>query len=251
MPGSGDEGWTLLKGEVGGLNLAFILSRLRSVVQRPWFVLLLLVLFLAALYLAREPVLLAIGDFLVVEDEPLQPADLIHVLGGEITRVDYALLLYHQGYGRKLFLTGGSSEDAPLPTSFAQRACARAIAGGVNPADLLVADAGALTTYDEALALKQALDEGLAARSVILVSDPYHMRRAGWIFRRVLGDWVKVLLAPVPFSLSWYHRRWWTDPASQKMLKNEYRKLFYYWLRYSLRAWQPRPNDSAVVYHLT
>lgn len=46
------------------------------------------VLFWATLFLGRERILLAIGDFLMIQDE-LKPADVIHVTAGEINRVDY------------------------------------------------------------------------------------------------------------------------------------------------------------------
>ena len=55
--------------------------------------------------LAWRPVLLAIGDYLVVQDE-LVPADVIDVLSGPDYRVDYAIRLYQQGYGGLLFCTG-------------------------------------------------------------------------------------------------------------------------------------------------
>ena len=54
---------------------------------------------------AREPILFAVGDFLVIEDA-LQPADVIHVISGPDDRTDYAIQLYKQGYGKQIFFTG-------------------------------------------------------------------------------------------------------------------------------------------------
>jgi len=75
-------------------------------------------------------------------------------------------------------------------------------------------------------------------RSVIVVSDPYHMRRARWTYRLVLGDSVKLLMAPVPFELSPYRHEWWTDKESRKMVRHEYSKILYYYLKYRL-SWGP------------
>lgn len=60
----------------------------------------------AAIVLARRPLLLAIGDFLIVEDA-LHDADVIHVIAGPDDRTDYAIQLYKQGYARRILFTGG------------------------------------------------------------------------------------------------------------------------------------------------
>jgi hypothetical protein len=45
-------------------------------------------------------------------------------------------------------------------------------------------------------------------------------------------------MAPVPFEMSPYQRRWWTDAASHRYVKDEYQKLAYYVARYQL-SWGP------------
>ncbi len=66
-------------------------------------------LLFAVFFLAHEPILLSVGNFLIVSDD-LQPADLIHVLGGDVERIDYAIELHQQGYGEKILFTGGRVE---------------------------------------------------------------------------------------------------------------------------------------------
>jgi len=56
----------------------------------------------AMAFLFREPLMFAIGDYLVIHDE-LKPADVIHVIAGPDDRTDYAIQLYKQGYGKQLF----------------------------------------------------------------------------------------------------------------------------------------------------
>ncbi len=188
------------------------------------------------LFLAREPFLQATGDFLVVEDE-LQPADVIHVIAGEDDRTDYALHLYQQGYGKQLFFTGGWC------TSYhyyhGQHGRELALEQGV-PAEAVATDDSLVTsTYSETVRLKEFIDQSpVPIRSVIVVSDPHHMRRARWTYQKVLGDQVSVQMAPVPFDMSPYQRRWWTDDETQKMVKDEYLKMAYYYARYQL-SWGP------------
>jgi uncharacterized SAM-binding protein YcdF (DUF218 family) len=76
---------------------------------------------------------------------------------------------------------------------------------------------------------------------VTVVSDPFHMRRARWTYRHVLGNEISLQMAPVPFELTPYPRRWWTDEASRKYVKDEYLKMAYYYLRYQL-GWGPLQN---------
>jgi len=47
-------------------------------------------------FLSKDRILLAVGDFLVVQDE-LKPVDVIHVIAGDDYRTDYAIQLYKQG----------------------------------------------------------------------------------------------------------------------------------------------------------
>lgn len=186
----------------------------------------------AALFLAREPILLAIGDLLVMQDQ-LQPADVIHVIAGLGYRTDYAIQLYKQGYGKMIFFTGGWCTFHHL--YHGQHGRALALEQGVPPEAIAIDESQVTSTYAEVVQLKEFITQSpTPVRSVIVVSDPYHMRRARWTYRHVLGDQVSVLMAPVPFELTPYQRRWWTDEASRQYVKDEYLKTFYYYARYQL-----------------
>ena len=184
------------------------------------------------LVLLRERVLTAVGDFLIVQDA-LQPADVIHVIAGEDYRTDYAIELYQQGYAPKLFFTGGWC--IPHGYYHGEHAKERSLAAGV-PTDVIAFDDSAVTsTYAEAQRLKEWMDHNpRPVRSVIVVSDPYHMRRASWIYRWVLGSQVRIEMAPVPFSQAPLQQQWWKDQASQRYVRDEYGKLAYNVLRYRL-----------------
>ena len=181
---------------------------------------------------AREPILLAVGDFLVIQDT-LQPADVIHVISGPDNRTDYAIQLYKLGYGKRIFFTGGWCPT--IQGNHADRGKALAIEHGV-PAESIAADGTDVTsTYSEAVRLEEFITRSTTAvRSVIVVSDPYHMRRASWTYQKVLGDEIRVEMAPVPFDATLYQRRWWGDQASRQYVTNEYLKILYYLARYQL-----------------
>jgi len=169
-------------------------------------------------------ILLSLGQFLAVkEEEELQPADVIHVLGGRFERTYYALQLYQQGYGRNLFFTG--KEVAPLLKNYA--------AGqGIPATHIINFESRATNTYQEALELKQLLDNEATVQSVIVVSSPYHMRRVRWTFTQVLDHKTRIQFAPVPFRQTSDHQQWWTDQKSWEHVVKEYLKLLFYYVKH-------------------
>jgi len=195
-----------------------------------------LVLLGGALFLTRERMLLAVGDFLAVQGE-LAPADIIHVIAGEDYRTDYAIRLYQQGYGKQIFFTGGWCQFHHMYHGVHGRE--RALELGVRPEAVAKDDSEVSSTYSEVLRLKEHIAHSeVPIRSVMIVSDPHHMRRARWTYRHVLGNKIRITMGPVPFGSSPYTRYWWRDQESVRMVKSEYTKLAYYFLRYQL-SWGP------------
>jgi uncharacterized SAM-binding protein YcdF (DUF218 family) len=189
----------------------------------------------ATVLLGHERILFAIGDYLVIQDK-LEPADVIHVISGGDYRTDYAVQLYRQGYSKRVFFTGGWC--VYYHYYHGQHSTERAEAQGIAKENIAVDESQVTSTFAEAVLVKELIVRGpTPIRSVIVVSDPYHMRRVRWTYKRVLGDSVRVELAPVPFSQTPYQRRWWNDPASRRYVVNEYVKSIYYLARYQL-GWE-------------
>jgi len=189
-----------------------------------------------SLLLCKDQVFHGLGNFLVVQDE-LSPADILHVVAGEDYRTDYAIDLYQQGLSKTIFFTGGTCKYHGYDHSEHGMQLARA--RGVSQ-DALAADSTPVkSTYDEAVLLKKYIDENqLPVKSIIVVSDPFHMRRARWTYQRVLGQGIQVLMAPVPFEQTPLHEKWWEDSESKAYVISEYGKFVYYIGRYWLN-WGP------------
>lgn len=180
----------------------------------------------------REQWLMLIGNFLIVEDT-LKPADVIHVIAGDDYRTDYAIQLYKQGYGKTLFFTGGWC--AFHEYNHGEHAEARSLTQGVSLNAIAYDDSTVTSTYMEAEKLKAWIEDSpYPIRSVIVVSDPFHMRRIRWTYRKVLGNGIEVRMAPVPFEQTPYIRQWWTNSESLGYVRDEYEKLAYYVLRYQI-----------------
>jgi uncharacterized SAM-binding protein YcdF (DUF218 family) len=190
----------------------------------------------AILLLIREPVLLATGDYLVVQDE-LRPADVIHVISGPDDRTDHAIQLYKEGYGDRIFFTGGWCRFHNY--YHGQHGRQRALGQGVPSEAIAIDESPVTSTYSEAARLREFVARSqVSIHGVIIVSDPHHMRRARWTYRRLVGNEVTIQMAPIPFEVSPYQRRWWADEATRKYVRDEYGKTIYYIARYQF-GWGP------------
>jgi uncharacterized SAM-binding protein YcdF (DUF218 family) len=86
-------------------------------------------------------------------------------------------------------------------------------------------------TIDEARAIKRyAATSGL--RSLVVVTSPYHSRRALWTMRRqLIGDGVVVGSDPVPMAATTPRPAdWWVRRAGWGTVAVEFVKLPYYWV---------------------
>lgn len=117
------------------------------------------------------------------------PADAIVVLGAQVYRngrpsaalrgrVRRAVALSHAGLAPRLILTGGVGEAGIAEAAVME---ALAVAHGV-PADALILESRATRTLESARSVG-AIARAAGWRSVIVVSDPFHLRRAALLFR--------------------------------------------------------------------
>ncbi len=172
-----------------------------------------------------------IGDYLVVKDD-LQRTDLIAAVSGPEYRIIYAAELYTRGLGGYLFFTGGFSEgNNRVEASWSQYV---ATTHGVPSEVIAIDETAVLTTHDEAVLLKNYIDTHPDSniKTVTVVTDPYHSRRARWIYQKVLGEDIHVIMAPVPRNRTGFAKYWWTDAKSRQLVWQEYVKLVFYYFRY-------------------
>jgi len=99
-------------------------------------------------------------------------------------RVTHALNLYHAGKVKKILFTGGNArlfEDSRRDNSPIFKFYAMC---GVAPEDILI-ESASRNTRENALFVKQLLDERGESGRVILITSAYHMRRSEGCFRKV------------------------------------------------------------------
>jgi hypothetical protein len=175
------------------------------------------------LWFCRERILDGTAPFLVVSDR-LKPADLIHVLGGGEERIGYAVELYREGMGKKLLFTSNTPDLDPSAKLF-HKSANRVVRQGIPATAILDLHSHARCTYGEASELRQVLNAHPEIRRVLVVTSPYHSRRARLIFRRETPAGVDLRMATVPIEKNSPEGTWWKDPQLRARTWSECRKI--------------------------
>lgn len=181
-----------------------------------------LALLVLAILLALHPLLLPPLAQVLVVDEPPQKVDAIVVLGGGSgEREILGAKLYAQGLADLVFTTGGS---IPLPgmqdQTWAGLSAAALQKLGV-PANKIIQVPESTSTCEDAQFTYVRLPAG--AKRVMIVTDPYHTRRAKWLFG--LGA-PGLRVVTVADSLPWFSpQTWWQNEQSLIVVEQEYVKF--------------------------
>jgi len=171
------------------------------------------------------------ASFLAAPAGAPQPADCIVALGGDSgDRIVTALDLYRRGYAPWILLTG--VEDSPRDTrrAYLTWRAEYLVKAGVPPAAILY-DEHSANSRDEARNTL-ALASARGWKSVLVVSDPPHMRRLARAWGKAFAGTGKnyVLVATAPAW--WRERAWWQSERAAQFVITEYVKLGYYLARY-------------------
>lgn len=182
------------------------------------------------------------GHWLEAPGQSPTRADAIAVLGGDDDgeRAARAAELYREGIAPRLVLTGLQQGVAAIPAWLNWRAD-QLEASGV-PRSALRFELEARSSYTEAVQLL-ALMRKERWRTLVVVSDPPHMRRLSWMYADVFaGSGVEyVLVASRPDW--WRADGWWRDEKSGQFVIQELIKLGYY----TARKWTGNARPSAGV----
>jgi uncharacterized SAM-binding protein YcdF (DUF218 family) len=185
-----------------------------------WLLGLLVILSATVLALSNAP-----AAFLVVED-PLESADAALVMTGDVgfERTKAAARLVREGEARLLVLTGGE----PWPGDSAASLRETALREGV-PGERIRFEDRSTDTRESLVNVAPILrEEGV--RTLILVTSPFHQRRAFLAARRALPG-LRIVNRPVRTRPWPPVRPWWRDAATRGIVVREYAKLVYYGLR--------------------
>jgi uncharacterized SAM-binding protein YcdF (DUF218 family) len=158
-------------------------------------------------------------NYLIVNENP-KPADVIIVLVGDTGRIQEGVRLYQLGYANKILITAvGAGMIAEQAQSL-----------GVARDDIIWEEK-AWTTFGEAKYSSEVMGAN-GFRSAIVVTSPYHTRRASIIFGQLFKGW-NITICSVPYDSS-APSNWWKNPQTATAVISEYLKLG---LHYLLPKW--------------
>ena len=170
------------------------------------------------------------GEWLSVGDQP-QKADAILVLGGSFTRPFQAADLYRQGFARKIYVSVPAREDQYRLVDEAGVSFPREeevvrqvlLKKGVPASAIEYFGNGSLSTAAEAQAARVLFGKG--APRLLVVTSPYHLRRARMTFSAALpaADIRVIATSYDPLPLAW-----WKDQSAARNVLLELAKITYY-----------------------
>jgi uncharacterized SAM-binding protein YcdF (DUF218 family)/glycosyltransferase involved in cell wall biosynthesis len=185
------------------------------------------------LLLFQTPLLWVLASPLKVSQPP-QPADCIVVFAGGVgesgkagggyqERVKQAADLYRLGSASHVIFSSGFAFAFPE----AEIMRALAIDNGV-PASAIELETQAANTHENVVFSQRILDAH-GWRRILLVSSPYHMRRALLTWRKAAPD-ITVVPTPAPVS-QFYAHDWGASLEQMRGIAQEYAAIVMYWLR--------------------
>lgn len=189
-----------------------------------------LALLAGAFFLSRGDRFEHLWHRLLVVSVPMGRADAIIVLGGEpMARPTEAARLYKEGVAPRVFVTGAGDAGK----------CRRVLMGAGVPASAIVTEAKATTTYTNASLLKPLLEEAKVT-SALIVTSPFHTRRALATFRKVMPG--------IRFGVTDASIGWWSRPEGRGDLNRfvwlEFLKTAEYWAVYGVKPFlKPETGD--------
>jgi uncharacterized SAM-binding protein YcdF (DUF218 family) len=176
--------------------------------------------FIAVTVIIFLPMLIAV--YLSPQDS-LEKADLIVVVSGGDTdaRIAEGVKLYLQGWSPKIIFSGAAAEG-DVSNALAMKRIA--VNQGVPEEDILIEEKSKTTTENADYTSEIIQENGF--HSIILVTSPYHQRRAYTHFRNALGDEF-IIINHSAVDETWRKKNWWENTNARFLTFAEIMKNFY------------------------
>lgn len=166
------------------------------------------------------PMIIAI--YLSPQDSLAKTDAIVVVSGGDTdARISEGVKLYLQKWAPKLVFSGAAAEGN-VSNALAMKRIA--ISEGVSADEILIEENSKTTAENADFTAKVLNDNGF--KSIILVTSPYHQRRAYNEFRSSLGkDYV--ILNHSAVDTTWSKKSWWENANARFLTLAEIMKNFY------------------------
>lgn len=166
--------------------------------------------------------LFSLGAYLVVNNDPVKSDAIVVLGGGTKSRLNMAVSMYDKTDQRPIILVDRTRSDW---NHISKDLCNKGTYDG-RPVTCL--EGSTSTATDAALTLTYCQKHQL--KKVLVVTDPYHSRRAQIIFNRVFKN---SGIAPIVVHSGYYGTKlppeqgWWKDPETLQTVWAEFGKILY------------------------
>ena len=191
------------------------------------------VVLVAILYVARQPILRFAGDFWIVDETP-QVSDVIVILSDDnygADRAARAAQLFKSGMAPRVLASGRLLRPYAGIAELMERDLK---ALGVPANAIVPVTHRATNTREEAIADAQAI-AAHGWKKVLLVTSNYHTRRANYIFERALPAGTELRVVSAPDS-EYDPNNWWRT-------RNGLKRFLYESAGYVVAMWEMRHSE--------
>lgn len=181
-------------------------------------------LFIAAIFVVGYLSLIFLGEYLTPSDTLTRSDAVVVLSGGGPDRVQWGIKLYKDAWAPRLVLVGAALDKSGPSNAEAMRKIA--LQAGV-PDTAIFLEEESTNTFENATFGKAVLDS-FGAKTIILVTSPYHQRRAYETFKKVYEkEEFTITNSPSGYS-TWNSKQWWAKPASADITVSEILKIIWF-----------------------
>ena len=182
--------------------------------------------------LALSPIaFLQAGHYLSAPAEPPRHADAIVLLGGDSgSRGLLGMQLFKDGYADNIVLVRLEFEGNNPSRRYSHGQVREFLSAGIKKENIYF-DNKSWHSWDEAVNTLELMKKN-GWKSVLVVSDPPHMRRLYWIWGKVFRDTGPHFTLVASNPAWWRAESWWKEPKSARYVIHEFEKIVYYRFRY-------------------
>jgi uncharacterized SAM-binding protein YcdF (DUF218 family) len=174
------------------------------------------------------------GKWLVKNDEPVHTDAMVVLMGSFPDRILQAVDIYEQGITNKLILVEAGmgtyrklEERGVKIISGTEQIRNAAIVLGINSDSIIILPGNAQSTQQEAMIVRDYLDDYPAIDTLVLVSSSPHMRRAYMTFKNAFNksqQHIYIICSPSAYT-EFNATKWWKSKDDIETLMLEYLKL--------------------------
>lgn len=163
------------------------------------------------------------GFYLSPQNELDSSDAIVVVSGGETSqRVAEGVKLYKEDWAGVLIMSG-AARDAKDSNAAAMKRMA--INSGV-PADKIITEEKSMNTVENAAYVRDIIEQNKFNR-LILVTSPYHQRRAALVFGKALEGLPVKIINHSSLDSAWRKNGWWLDAWARALTWSEIKKVVY------------------------